>query len=173
MNQQIIRIGSSPKSDIVVEGGNAAETHALLYFEGEMICLEILPGNSVVLNGNDVEGKYWVNENDDIIVGSTRLAWAEINFLLGLGRNASSSRFRRTPLDASAAIGDVPMAVPIRRSLWWIPVTICALGVLCFLGYRVYELQRETNQCKMELQKIDSMKMDNDRQTDSIFEMYK
>lgn len=139
MNNRIITIGSSADCDICIDNPNVAERHGIISVDGDMLCLELMPGCTAYLNDNEVEGKFWLQDNDIIVIGMKRLDVSRIHVMLEEGCDFASGQ----PYEDVESIDDLKDAVVVKHN-WWptIIITIVVLAIIAFMGNRIMKYQQ-------------------------------
>lgn len=159
MDKVRLVIGTDCQCDIMVEGLNLGEVHGYIYASDDMLCLELLPGRTAFLNGNEVAGKFWLQSGDELMIGKSRLDLLRIADALGLSDSFAGSG----GLSGQESEGD---AVTIKRN--WCPFVICILVVLG-VGYYFYRVNRSyKEQVGEEKRKIEIQDSIRQAQADSI-----
>ena len=174
MNDFVLNIGSREGNDILIAEPEVAEHHAMLYLNDGKVCLDLAPGCSALLNGNAVEGKYWLQDTDVVVIGSQRL---NLN-LIGLALETQSyNPVTDGPLAFHVdSANDLSDAVEMRHNPW--PVIIIAIilvgiGVFFFSKMRSYRLEKQAIEAKAKAAQdsIDAAKMRIDTLTRQLKEL--
>ena len=170
-NKRTIRIGSGPDCDIHIEGPFIADIHAYMYVDDDKICLELLPDCSAMLNGNEVEGRYWLQESDKVVIGGTMLDLCTIlQWLEGheVDYDDGYAFINRNLLK------DYSDAVAIKHN-WWpaIIVTLIILAVSAFVGFRFVKYHSMREKQMEELRLIQDSLMQSRIKIDSLNESLK
>ena len=139
MNNQIITIGRGVDCDIRIDDPNVAERHGIMSVDGDMLCLELTPGCTAYLNDNQVEGKFWLQDTDIVVIGMVRLNLSLIRKVITEGRDPNGMQL----YSAIGSIEDLNDAVVVKRN--WLPfilVTVIIIAVGIFLGNRFIKQHR-------------------------------
>lgn len=141
-SDQIIRIGSDPGCDVCIR--DASAIHATMSLSEGMLCMNLLEGNTAILNGFEVEGKYWLNQNDVLVIGNEQLDLVAIYQALNGEALVGTDNFYIDESDA----------VAIKRNWWGVAlVVVILLGVMAVLGYNIYKYH-EKRKAAMEVTRI-------------------
>jgi len=168
--KRTIRIGSSTDCDIRIEGSYIADIHAYMYLDGDKICLELLPDCLALLNGNEVTGRYWLQENDKVVIGSALLNLCRIRQWLE-GQKDYDALQLFVKCDSPEDMSD---AVVIRHNWWTIFIVIfIVLAVSAIVGMRFIKYQRMREEQIKELQLIQDSLMRSRIKIDSLNESIK
>ena len=155
MNNQIITIGRGGDCDIRIDDPNVAERHGIMSVDGDMLCLELTPGCTAYLNDNQVEGKFWLQDTDIVVIGMVRLNLSLIRKVITEGRDPNGMQL----YSAIGSIEDLNDAVVVKHN--WLPfilVTVIIIAVGIFLGNRFIKQQRKQKAQQEELRlKQDSL----------------
>lgn len=149
INNQL-SIGSLAGNDIVIQDAGIAEQHGILYLDDGKVCLELYPGCMATLNGNEVvEGRYWLQDTDVVVVGSSRL---KLN-LIGMALEAQAyDPMTDGPLSSPVGTdADLSDAVEMRRNPWpaiIFAAILIAVGVFFGLKMRSYHQERQAIEAK-------------------------
>ena len=139
MNNQIITIGRGVDCDIRIDDPNVAERHGILSVDGDMLCLELTPGCTAYLNDNQVEGKFWLQDTDIVVIGMVRLNLSLIRKVITEGRDPNGMQL----YSAIGSIEDLNDAVVVKHN--WLPfilVSVIIIAVGIFLGNRFIKQHR-------------------------------
>ena len=139
MSNRIITIGSGSDCDICIDDPSVATRHGIISVDGDMLCLELTPGCTAYLNDNQVEGKFWLQDTDVVVVGTVRLNLSLIRTVITEGRVSNEVQLYNT----ISSIDDLNDAVEVKHN-WWptIIITILILAIGIFAGYKIIQLQR-------------------------------
>ena len=146
MNNQIITIGRGVDCDIRIDDPNVAERHGIMSVDGDMLCLELTPGCTAYLNDNQVEGKFWLQDTDIVVIGMVRLNLSLIRKVITEGRDPNGMQL----YSAIGSIEDLNDAVVVKHN--WLPfilVSVIIIAVGIFLGnsfikqHRIQKTQQE------------------------------
>ena len=155
MSNRIITIGSGADCDIRIDDLDVAAKHGILYLDGNMICFELMPGCMAYLNDNQVEGRYWLQDTDTVVVGTVRLNIVLIRSVLTEGRDIKGLQLY-VPIES---LDDLNDAVSVKRN-WWpvIIITLIILAIVAFAGNRIVKYQQIRKYQEKELRaKQDSL----------------
>lgn len=139
MNNQIITIGRGVDCDIRIDDPNVAERHGIMSVDGDMLCLELTPGCTAYLNDNQVEGKFWLQDTDIVVIGMVRLNLSLIRKVITEGRDPNGMQL----YSAIGSIEDLNDAVVVKHN--WLPfilVSVIIIAVGIFLGNRFIKQHR-------------------------------
>lgn len=139
MNNQIITIGRGVDCDIRIDDPNVAERHGIMSIDGDMLCLELTPGCTAYLNDNQVEGKFWLQDTDIVVIGMVRLNLSLIHTVITEGRDPNGMQL----YSAIGSIEDLNDAVVVKHN--WLPfilVSVIIIAVGIFLGNRFIKQHR-------------------------------
>ena len=139
MNNQIITIGRGGDCDIRIDDPNVAERHGIMSVDGDMLCLELTPGCTAYLNDNQVEGKFWLQDTDIVVIGMVRLNLSLIRKVITEGRDPNGMQL----YSAIGSIEDLNDAVVVKHN--WLPfilVSVIIIAVGIFLGNRFIKQHR-------------------------------
>jgi len=170
-SKRTIRIGRGADCDIHIEGPFIADVHAYIYVDDDKVCLELQPDCSAMLNGNEVEGRYWLQESDKVLVGGAMLDLCKIRgWLEGqeMDYNDGHAFINRDSLE------DNSDAVAIKHN-WWpaIIVTLIILAVSAFVGFRFVKYHRMREKQKEDLRLIQDSLVQSRIKIDSLNESLK
>ena len=166
MAMRTIRIGSGKVCDLRIDDTEVADLHASMYLDGDKICLDLLPECPAMLNGNEVTGRYWLNENDVVVIGAKRLNLRNIKLMFE-GQLSHSNDDKAFFTDGS--FGDQPDAVVVKQN-WW-PAAIVTLVVLAastFVGFRFVKYHRLKTTREQELRLKQDSLMQGQQRMDSL-----
>lgn len=156
MNNQIITIGRGVDCDIRIDDPNVAERHGIMSIDGNMLCLELTPGCTAYLNDNQVEGKFWLQDTDIVVIGMVRLNLSLIHTVITEGRDPNGMQLYST----INSIDDLNDAVVVKHN-WWptiiITIIILSIGFLVGNKFVKYQRIRKTQEEKLQL-KQDSIR---------------
>lgn len=148
MNNQIITIGRGVDCDIRIDDPNVAERHGIMSVDGDMLCLELTPGCTAYLNDNQVEGKFWLQDTDIVVIGMVRLNLSLIRKVITEGRDPNGMQL----YSAIGSIEDLNDAVVVKHN--WLPfilVSVIIIAVGIFLGNRFIKQHRKQKAQQEEL----------------------
>lgn len=154
-----IEIGSIPSCDICISDAGVAELHAIMYLSEDMLCMELLPGRTAVLNGNEVMGTYWLRSNDEVWIGHTRIDVNEVFDRLG---GIPTEGFVMDEDDASDA-------VEVRANWWplfWAVLIILAVLIAFYPKYREYVQEKEEQKRELFIQ--DSIRREQQKKMEEL-----
>lgn len=139
MDNQIITIGRGADCNIHLDDSNVAERHGILSIDGDMLCLELTPGCTAYLNDNQVEGKFWLQDTDVVVIGMVRLNLSLIRTVITEGRNPNELQLYST-IDS---LDDLNDAVVVKHN-WWptIIITLIIFAIGFFVGNKLVKNQR-------------------------------
>lgn len=121
----IIYVGSGADCQIRIDGNGIAIHHAALYLDEGFVCLDLFPRCSAKVNGNNVEGKFWLQQNDVIIVGNSRL---NLNAIKEVLTSSHQSNYDTQLVFDRETFDDDSDAVIIKRNPW--PFIIVAIIII-------------------------------------------
>ena len=160
MNNRIITIGRGANCDIRIDDPNVAERHGEIYVDGEMLCLELTPGCTAYLNDNQVEGKFWLQDSDVVVIGMVRLNLSQIRTMITEDRDPNSLQLYNT-IDSMDDLND---AVVVKHN-WWptIIITLIILAIGYFVGNKFLKNQhiRKAQEEELRLKQDSLMKSQN------------
>lgn len=139
MNDRIITIGSGIDCDIRINDPNVAERHGVISVDGNMLCLELMPGCTAYINDNQVEGNFWLQDTDVVVISMMRLNLSLIRTVITEGRNPKEMQL----YNIIGSIDDLNDAVVVKHN-WWpaIIITTITLSVGTFVGNKFMKYQR-------------------------------
>lgn len=139
MTNPIITIGRSSDCDIHIDDPGVAERHGIISVDGDMLCLELMPGCTAFLNDNQVEGKFWLQDTDVVVIGMVRLNLNLIQSVITEGGDLDELQLYST-IDS---IDDLNDAVVVKRN-WWpaIIITLLILAIGFFVGSKMVKYQQ-------------------------------
>lgn len=156
MDSQIITIGSNPDCDICINDPNVAEKHGVIYVDGDLLCLELMLGCTAYLNDNQVEGKYWLQDTDVVVIGMVRLNVSLIHDMIVEGGIVDGEKL----FESVDSIDDLSDAVVVKHN-WWptiiLSAIILAIGIFTGSILVKYQRVRKTQEEEIRL-KQDSIK---------------
>ena len=169
-NKRVIRIVSGQLCEVSLDDPNIADTHAYMYLDEDKICLELLPDKSALLNGNEVTGQYWLQENDKIVIGNKILNLCRIRQWLEGQKDYDALQ----PFVKYGSPEDMSDAVVIRHNWWTILIVVfIILAVSAVVGLRFVKYQRMREEQMKELQLIQDSLMKSRIKIDSLYESLK
>lgn len=139
MNNRIITIGRGADCDIHIEDPTVAEKHGIITIDGDMLCLELSPGCTAYLNDNQVEGKFWLQDTDVVVIGMVRLNLSLIHTVITEGQDPKGMQL----YNVVDSIDDLNDAVVVKHN-WWptIIITLIILAIGFFVGNKFMKNQR-------------------------------
>lgn len=139
MSNRTITIGRGANCDIHLDDPNVAERHGILSIDNDMLCLVLTPGCKAYLNDNQVEGKFWLQDSDVVVIGMVRLNLSLIRTVITEGRDPNGLQLYST-IDS---IDDLNDAVVVKHN-WWptIIITLIILAIGLFVGNKMVKNQR-------------------------------
>ena len=165
MNNRFITIGSGGDCDIRIDDPSIAEIHGIMSVDGDMLCLELTPGCMAFLNDNQVEGKYWLQDTDIVVIGMVRLDLSLIHRVFTEGLDPNDVQLYNV-IDSNDDLID---AVVVKHN-WWPTIIVGAIiiAVAVFSGLKIKkyhdlrekqrnEIQLKQDSILLSKQKIDSL----------------
>lgn len=166
----MINIGSDNHCRIRISDAGVSPYHASISLDGELICMELNPGCTAILNDNLVEGKYWLQSEDKVVIGETRLNLYAIRTLLLEPDNESGM-----PLVYEVGSSeDASDAVVIKRNPWPVIIVVAIIiGIVYFFVGNMIRYRLQSEQIRQEIQVRQDSVLKTERSVDSLNDMIK
>ena len=161
----MINIGSDYHCRIRIAEAGVSPFHASLSLDGELICMELSPGCTAMLNDNMVEGKYWLQSEDKVVIGDTRLNLYAIKTLLSEPDNESGMSL----VIEDGASKEVSDAVVIKSNPWPIIIIVAIIMWIVFFYVRnMMQYREHSAQIRQEIQVRKDSILKTERTMDSL-----